>query len=224
MPIATAKSTAPIIKPGVKAAVCYSIVDLGTQFNAAFNNHSRKVQITWELPHERMDFEDDKTKQKVSKPRAISKEYTLSLGKKAKLLADLTSWRGKPFTPEELSAFDVAKLAGANCQLNIIHQVGKSTGATYANISGIFPMAAGATRYKPENPVLIFDLPKSGPITFPPNMPEWIQNKIKTSEEYRLSLNPMEARQDTPTRPMPTDAEMANLSPAGPEDMDDVPF
>ncbi len=71
----------PPMDEGVYVAVCYGYVDLGTQYSEHYKKSSRKVQILWEIPDERIDIQrDDKT---VNLPRGISKRYTLGLGKKA---------------------------------------------------------------------------------------------------------------------------------------------
>ena len=71
-------------------------------------------------------------------PRAISREYTLSLHKKANLRADLESWRGKGFTDRELEGFDLENILGKNCMLNIIHK--QTEKAIYANIVSVMPL------------------------------------------------------------------------------------
>lgn len=219
MPKATNKGGdfAPI-PSGIHHAVCYSIIDLGTQPSQMFAP-SRKVLIIWELPFERADFKNEKTGAIENKPRVISKEYTLSTGAKSNLRKDLESWRGKPFTTEEANCFEVGVLAEKNCQVNVAHKPSKDGTKTYANVISIVPLGKGQKPVKPENKVLVWDLPESGVITFPDNMPEWVQNKIKNSEEYVESVTPRQHRNE------PSEEEMANLtvgqSTAGEED---VPF
>ena len=84
MPTATAKpSGPPPVSPGIYQAVCYAVIDLGTQPSQMFGP-KRKVMLIWELPHERYDFTDDKNNT-VNKARVVNAEYTLSIGKKATL-------------------------------------------------------------------------------------------------------------------------------------------
>ena len=65
---------------------------------------------------------------------------TASLSEKSALRQFIVSWRGRPLTSNELDAgFDLEKLIGANCQLQIIHQLGRD-GKTYANIGAILPI------------------------------------------------------------------------------------
>jgi hypothetical protein len=97
------------IPAGSHQAVCYGVVDLGTQMsnNPQFAD-ARKVCILWELPQERGKFKDKEDQSKmVDRPRAISAVYTLSLGTKANLRKVLESWRAKQFTEDELKGFDI---------------------------------------------------------------------------------------------------------------------
>jgi len=45
----------------------------------------------------------------------------LSLHEKSNLGMDLVSWRGRPFTEQEKQGFDITKLIGVPCQINVMH-------------------------------------------------------------------------------------------------------
>lgn len=178
------KSIEPV-PAGVHQAVCYGVIDLGTQdpgnpqYRAA-----RKVMICWELPHETISTEDG------PKPRIISSEYTMSIGKKATLRGILESWRGRPFTNEELGGFDLKNIIGANCLLNIVHKPGKADPSRiYARIQGVMPLTKGMGPVRPSMDTVVFDIPESGPIVVPPAVPEWIRAKIDASDEVRSRSN-----------------------------------
>ena len=182
----TAKNNGTQMDPipaGVHIAVCYGIVDLGTQFNEKFNKSVRKVLLLWELPQCRGEFERDG--KKLNLPRAISRRYTLSLSEKANLRRDLESWRGKKFTAPELAGFDVQAVLGAACQMQIVHEAG-SDGKTYAQISAIMALPKGTARPKPENPTLVFSFEgvTSAPV-LPLTMPDWIREVIAESAEWK---------------------------------------
>ena len=69
---------------------------------------ARKIMASWELLGE--DRMDD------GKPFTMSKSWFLSMHEKATLRKDLESWRGRPFSLEEESSFDVsAPLALTAC-------------------------------------------------------------------------------------------------------------
>lgn len=169
------------VPAGVHHAVCYAVIDIGTQDpgNPTFRP-SRKVMILWELPHETINTGEG------PKPRIISSEYTASIGKKATLRAVLESWRGKPFTNEELNGFDLKNIIGANCQLNIVHKQGKADPSkVYARIQGVVPLVKGMQPMKPLSDVIHWEIPDEGAITIPQGIPEWIGAKIISSEEYK---------------------------------------
>jgi hypothetical protein len=159
-------------------ALCYGIWDLGSQFTHFSDRPVHKVVIVWEIPGCRGDFERDG--KMVNLPRAISKIYTLSLHEKANLRKNLESWRGKKFSDEELKGFDLKKLLGAPCQIQIIHNV--KDDKTYANISAIIKAPIG-TKIKPENTLTFFSFEEG--MDIPSNTPEWIVSLIKKAEEYQ---------------------------------------
>jgi hypothetical protein len=70
-----------------------------------FNSEAFKIVLLFELCNETIE-RDGKTA-----PISINKEYTLSLGKKSVLRKHLETWRGRPFTDEELKGFEVGKKA-----------------------------------------------------------------------------------------------------------------
>jgi len=205
------------LNAGMHHAVCYGIVDLGTQpTNNPQFKPARKVAFLWEVPAERIQFEKDGVKKDL--PRGISGIWTLSLSVKSKLKPMLESWRGRPFTSEELEGFDLRTVLGANCFLNVIHGQGKgaNAGKTYANVSSVNPLAKGMQRLKPENPMVFFSLDECGKnIVVPESVPDWLKAKIMQSEEC---VN----EQRHGGAPEPTEEEMANVGSNGPDE--DIPF
>ena len=121
--MASAKRSFEPAPEGLWPAVCVDVADIGMVVGQFGEKH--KLRITWEIS-ERM---------KTGEPYIASKQYTVSLHEKASLHKDLKSWRGKPFTAEELAGFDVEKVLGAPCQL-LIEQEEKD-GMTYGNIKAV---------------------------------------------------------------------------------------
>lgn len=219
------------IPTGVHQAVCYGIVDIGTQQSKnPQHGAKRKLVIIWELPHERADFGEDKK----NLPRAISQTYTQSLNTKAILRKDLESWRGRPFTEAELLGFDPKVLIGVNCLLNIVHDT--KSDKTYANIKAVTPLAKGMTKMPQENKSLYFSLDDQKDLknlVFPDNMPNWLREKTAFSAEViaahgggtgeGVQQHPQEQSQAAPDRSQP--AHKAPAAPAPQENLDeDVPF
>lgn len=138
------------VPAGTYQAVCYGVWDIGIQ-TSTWNGEEKKqhkIVISWELDKIIENEGEYKGKRYV-----ISNRYTLSLGNKATLRSHLESWRGKPFDDLKIQTdgFDIEKLIGANCFINVVHTVSKKNGKTYANISTIMKCTKGTEKMKPEN-------------------------------------------------------------------------
>lgn len=136
---------------GLQHAVCCDVVELG-KVKTTYNGEEREremVKLVWQTADE-----DDET----GKPYIVQRRYTLSLNEKASLRKDLESWRGRAFTPEELKGFDLEKLLGVNCQLNVIHE--SRDNKNYANVSTIVPLSKGMSPIQPHDYIREKDRPK----------------------------------------------------------------
>jgi hypothetical protein len=164
----------PSVSVGVHKARCIKVIDLGTQKNDYQGQISwkRTVLILWETPEE-LDGE--------GKPMTISKFYNLSLHEKSKLSQDLVSWRGRPFTETEIKSFDVSKLAGVACMLNVIEKNGKSV------ISSVMPLAKNDKVVEQVLPTVIFSLQdfQNGKKETFNQLSEGIRNMILRSRELQ---------------------------------------
>ncbi len=182
----TAKQGPPMeqIENGNHQGVCVAIIDLGTQYNELYKKEQPKIMLIWELT----DFPlNDKNGQIVGY-QVISKEYTVSLGEKANLYADLISWRGQDFTDEELQGFQIKKVLGANCLVNVVkNKKGYSQVAAVTKL----PKGMGAKKGTYQ---LIYDMDE-GVTPIPEGVPDWIIKKIKASQEY-LAIESGEPRQE----------------------------
>lgn len=121
---------------GTHQAVCVNVANLGELWSKYTNEYVPKVSITWAI------FGED------NKVYYISKWYTASLNEKARLRQDLTNWRGRPFTPEELRGFRLNSVIGANCFLSIVHETGED-GVTRAKIGAISALPARMEKLAP---------------------------------------------------------------------------
>lgn len=170
-------------------AICYSLIELGTQHSEKYQKDIPQVMIGWEIPEVRIDIERDGVM--VNLPRVISKTYTNSLGEKANLYADLISWRGKEFTQKELEAFDLRNILGSNCLLGVINKLNQK-GKTIAVISSVSKLVKGMSIAKPENPIISFDMDADGIVNIPEALPDWIKDQIKNSVEYKAVMHAKE--------------------------------
>ena len=126
---------------GAHLARCYRIADLGTQKSEYMGEtkYLHKIMVGWEIHG--MNDDGSKIKMNDGRPFAIFKNYTHSWSDKANLRIDLQSWRGRPFSEEEMHKFDLANVLGAWCMLNVIERQGQN-GNTYSNVAGVTPVPA----------------------------------------------------------------------------------
>ena len=210
---------------GVHLAVCYSIIDLGTQPNMwqGQPKPTPQIQISWELPNVLHVFDENKGPQ----PLSVHNIYTLSSADKAKLPAVLKTWgslKEKPHITAEL----LKKYLGAPCMVTIEHKPStKDPNTVYANIA----MAGGAVSPRmqglnvpqyPANPRLMLDLGNFNWETFD-KIPKFMQEKLALSQEWSgiVAKHPRTVSQANPqVNNALNDAGSIAQGPAG----DDVVF
>jgi hypothetical protein len=185
----TAKSTSvqkELIPAGNYIARCYQMLHIGTVEENIQGDlkQMNKVRIGWELPTELKVF----NKEKGEQPCVISKEFTLSLSEKANLRKMLASWRGKDFSPKEAESFDITKLIGVPCMLNIIHKPAKDGSRHYEEIGSVSPMPKGMDCPAQVNATSILDYDKFNKKLFD-SLPDFIKLKIQSSDEYKAMIN-----------------------------------
>lgn len=197
------------IPAGVYLARCYKMVDIGTQttHSAKFGDKDvRQVILTWEL------LQDDDGKPVFMEDGksvfSISKKYTLSMNKKANMRKDLDSWRGLPFTEAEANDFDITKLLGKFCKLQVTHS---TTGdKTYSNVTTLMNTKKEAEGV---NELVSFSMDDPDMEVFN-TLPSWLQDKIKESAEWDDDVE-VDAE---------TDAAPVQPADDGKIDIKDVPF
>jgi hypothetical protein len=121
---------------GLHLACCVDVIDLGI-VPSAFGEKP-KIRIVWQVAavHNGRRFD-------------VRKLYTLSLHKKAALRKDLEAWRGKKFTDAEIAnGFNLERLLGANCQIQVQHDAGDD-GVVWANVTAIVPAPVGVAKLVP---------------------------------------------------------------------------
>lgn len=195
---------------GAHIAVCYRVVDLGTQDTTYMGQAKRQhlILISWELANERMSD---------GRPFSVSKRYTYSSSPKANLRKDLESWRGRPFEDWEFGEFDIGKLLGAGCMLNVVHeQKGENV---YTNIAAIMRLPKGTPAPHPTNPMLCFSL-FDRPFDYQGfgTLSERLQEVIKRAPEYQAAIDGRDPRDEPPVA-------SEDAYGAGRPDLDDeIPF
>lgn len=184
------------VPAGVFVGRCYSLIDLGTQMTDGQYGQKmqHKIRIGWEL------FGEDESGQPLTvevdgreMPMTISKSYTMSLHEKSSLRKDLAAWRGKDFTDDEAKAFDVSKLVGAYCMVNVT--TSETNGKVYSNVAGLTPLPGALKNSKPapvhENVLFNLDQPDMELFS---TFHEKLQDAIKRSPEWAAATGAAEIR------------------------------
>lgn len=137
---------------GLHQAVCIDVVDIGIVTHPEFGS-KHQVEIRWHL--EAVD-------EASGLQHMVMKRYNLSMNEKATLRLHLEAWRGRKFTTEELKGFDLEKLIGVNCQIQVVHKLA-TDGRTWANVMAIVPLGKGMTAMRPSDTyVRVCDREKNG--------------------------------------------------------------
>lgn len=167
-------------------ARCYGLVIIGTKFDQRFGKAQTKVIVLWELPTATIAIEKDGQTEVL--PRVQSATYTWSFNEKSNLRKTLESWRGRPFTAEELKGFDLRKVVGTPCLLNIIVSE-RDGGQKYNKITSITKLPNGFVCPKQVNESILFDITdENEDLNRMELLPAWIQDRIRESDEYQKRL------------------------------------
>lgn len=179
-----------LIPAGMHVARCYSMVHIGTvewEWKGQ-KKTSNKVRLTWELPLEMRVFKEENGEQ----PMVISKEFTLSWFEKSNLRQTIENWMGKKFSDKEADGFDITKLLGVPCMLNIAHVVSPNNGKTYCNILNITPVPKGMLCPPQVNPSFEWNYDDKFDIDWVNNQPDFIKDAIKSTPEWELRIDQLE--------------------------------
>ena len=164
------------VSPGSHFAACDMVIFLGLQeVGGQFPKTCQQIYIRFEIPAERWEFEKDG--KKTDGPAVIGRTFTASMHKKAALRKVLESWRGKEFTEDEASAFDVSKILAASCMLTVTEK--ESGGTIYSNITGVSAMPKGSAIVRPELPLRYYAPDDTACFEA---LPEWLRDKITTQK------------------------------------------
>lgn len=172
-----------LIPAGNYIARCYQMLQIGTVEEIVMGavKSLNKVRIGWELPTELKVFNPEKGEQ----PFTISKEFTLSMHEKSNLRKVLASWRGKDFTEEEAKSFDITKLLGVPCMLNVIHKPSKTDPSKiYEEIGSVSPMPKGVPCPDQINQTMLLEYDDFNWSLYE-SLPDFIKQKIQSSSEYK---------------------------------------
>lgn len=177
------------LEEGSYAARIYQIIHLGTIVGYQ-GQMQDKVRISFEVPSEMKVFKEEKGEQPVS----LSKEYTVSTHEKSGLRKLIVACDPKGL-PEELEGeYDIENLLGKSCLVSVVHNQGKD-GAVYANIDveTVLPKGMKCLDAVNEPKLLSYDNFDSELFN---TLPQFIQDKMKQSWEYKTIIEGIERPSD----------------------------
>lgn len=203
MPIVLKEKVGQQVSAGTHIAVCYRIALIGTQPDSGFGEREKLI-IFWEIPAETVEY-DGKTM-----PMGISKIYSLGtsggMNKKSALRQDLTAWRGRDFTKEELEGFTLNAILGKACQVTVEHnEEGR------AKVSRVVGLPKGMAAPGVVNALSEYSI-EQGKDDGYKALPEWVRKMCDNCLEW----NPEKATS------RPTESPSDGFAPDGEEDS--VPF
>lgn len=199
-----------LLPPDIYIARCYRIIDLGTQTVTGIygTQQKPKVMISWEIL--------DDPKMEDGRPFSVHSNYTASLDPKSNLFRDLESWRGQPFTDDELADFDLTNVLGTYCQVNVVH----SKDGKFVNVKSVvkakFSKDEKGNYIKPApiNDNVLFDIEKPDMKVFEA-LSDGMQKKIMAAPEWNKKSEPT-AQVD--------DVVITDIGEGEPVNIDDIPF
>jgi len=189
----------PLPEPQTTVARCYSVIHIGTIpviIKGVNKGTSDKMIITWEMPKLQAVFDEEKGLQ----PFVVGLELTLSTNKESNLAKLISQWRGRPFSAEEQKGFDPSVMIGKKCLLQFIHKTKKkylgqsitqiTNENTMIEFNSIMQIPQGMECPPQVNESYVWDWEpivegkKPFDRTHFEKMPKWLQEKVKTSEEF----------------------------------------
>ncbi len=175
------------VERGTYVARCYEMIHLGSAIENIKGKEKmiNKVRITWELPTELKEFREGDGE----KPFVVSQDYTLSTNEKSNLRKMIEGWRGKEFTDEEAASFDITKLLGLPCMINVIHRTAASK-KVYANVASVSRLPKKMECPPQVNPTFELNFDDHWDEKAFAKLPDFITDRIKRSEEYRSMVHP----------------------------------
>jgi len=194
-------------------AVCVGLIDLGTQQDSFDNKprEARQLVIVWELIGQ--------VSSKTGKSHVVCDKYNASLHPKANFRKTLESWRGVPIRDDE--EFDIFKIVGAPCLLQISHDTTKSGKEIYS-VDAVTGLVKGMQKPTPTYPLVKYKIDE-GPQSIPVHdwLPHMYGKKISDVVSGCLEFRGRPASANNghaPTPPIPP------LAPPPSQDPNDIPF
>lgn len=164
-----------VCEAGAYPARCVHVIELGTQKNEYLGEvkFRKELMIVWELSELMQD----------GRPFTVNWRGTNTLNEKSKLYSLLTSWRGKPFTSEELQRFELKNILDKCCMINISKETAKS-GKEYNKVISVMPLPKGMTCHERYNEIIDFGIEDANTELFDKIWP-WVRKIIIEATEMQ---------------------------------------
>lgn len=173
----------PPLEPGTYLSVCIGAVDLGKQ-ESIYNGKTKyedKLRIIFEIPGETIVIDGE------AKPRQISRDFTQTYASNGNIRQFLGAWYGKTFSDEDIRAWDTSEILGKPAMLSVV----LSKDGKYANISSAAALPKGIDAPISTSEFITFNVEYWDDNLFS-KLPEYLQNKIKNSVQYRMAHLPQD--------------------------------
>ena len=167
---------------GMQLARVFRIAELGTH-PKTFQGETkmqRQIRIDWELPTKLLTQGE-----LAGKPFCVGETFGFSVTPKSTLRKKVLNGLVPGMTDEVANAFDLTKLLGQECLINIARSENmKDPNKPYFNIMAVTPLMEGMSvpPNAPANPKVAYAL---GDTEAWDLLPKWIKDKIGEAEEYK---------------------------------------
>lgn len=158
---------------------------------------TNKVRLGFELCNETKVFNEGEE----ARPYSISREFTFSMGPKATLRPFIEGMYGVKMHDDEAYNFDLDSALGKECLISVVHQ--EKDGNTYSNILNASALPKGTVAPELYNEAKIIDI-NSTPASDIEKLPDFIKNKMYSSEEWAGRQKFEEVTGETVGTPIPS--------------------
>lgn len=159
---------------GTHGAVVQAVVDLGYQDSGKYGV-KRRLALTFQFPG---------VARSDGQPQSITRAFTFSMHKKAKLREFVEGIYGKKFPDEKTAdAFDFELLLRRPCLASVSHAV--SGEKTYANVASAVAIPSGMPKPALVGEALLYhdSLPTADRAAAYARVPEWLKEKLDKQAE-----------------------------------------
>ena len=176
-----------LVPEGTHLAICVQLIDIGTQTMTwkERTDSVRRVRLGFEIPDILREWHDDETGEDVKIPALLGREVSLTLGKKSALRKEILKPWG--LISEVDGGAGLGIVLGLPALITVSHE--EKDERMYDNIVAISSLPAGMTAPSPSRDPVLFHMgdTKNPTIdrTIFDELPEWIQERIMKSDEYR---------------------------------------